>query len=1003
MKKIKSPFVLRPSTLLRMHGASRRTNQIKQITKLLFLISFISFSFLNGADKIIQPGTANGNFAQNIIAKAYDRYTGTFYVATGANNGDHTIAKANRDTVPTTGFTGIARGEAQAAVTSPNIALMNNAGTEATHLAFKGDGGTATDLKVIRLTVADYTITFTVPHGTAATGTNVYCLANGNDATNFTRIAGGYHATSRRGYIFIRVRPGTDGAEHSGILAFRINDTGDKLQRVGVGATNNAVKLDDRRGDGTPGEGGPGGGIGNGNFLRYGSSSPQLNTRPVVTDMHWDPQLETLFICGNVTSHRPGWTAGGDNIISAITKVKFTDTGNLHISDILPTNANPAQNNTSTIFTSKSQWGGALAPPPISSRIFKIRTMHTSTNRTYLIVNGDIDIGNTEEVQNRFYALQYDKTKELSGTLNNPWQLGTIVANDNAKTALRNNFKRTENAADLDGRNPDSLVVGGELAPWIAEYKVADMEVVGDTVYVSFAARTRGAHNDPGVWATSAMFDNDGVIIGWTKWERVFPSQNDNNEDRASFIAVDAKTGQLWQVNRDGTDARVVRRTNIKTTNFAPNSLQAQLNRDLSDGCTCVLDLPQNTHAIGQGDFGDHGATISNSFVLFGGIQKVAFARTKYGNARAVTENFGATPHINYALTNLPTAAGTVRCLGFSRYVLVDRTSHGYFFAGTDTGLYVYAQSADPHAGFNTEENAGLISLRNAPFDDNSEWLPMAADNITDPVTAIDSNGTYLFVVEQGTTSFTSKLWRIELQDNINAMNPVQITESGDATNMPANTIFTGLKLVSSNTGEHQRGIISTNLGIFRSNAQLSHFNPARDKWQQIDTTNVYHSIYAPKRTPKTLVYTNFDRHDGAQHKVWAIALADSNKGLNLYQNSKFYQFNTNAGLIQTTPLADANYTNANLKTGTSALKYLDRSIYFWSDGARRFYTRFNANESVYNSIYSLPYFGAPWAITEPYKFKDLSSIKRIYWIENISGLGIVVAGTDTGVISLVE
>jgi hypothetical protein len=90
------------------------------------------------------------------------------------------------------------------------------------------------------------------------------------------------------------------------------------------------------------------------------------------------------------------------------------------------------------------------------------------------------------------------------------------------------------------------------------------------------------------------------------------------------------------------------------------------------------------------------------------------------------------------------------------------------------------------------------------------------------------------------------------------------------------------------------------------------------------------------------------------------------------------------------------------LGQATTPLNYLDRSTFFWTDGGRRFYARFNATETTLNMLRSLPYYGAEWNMTEPESFSELEEI-RIYWIENISGLGIVLAGTDTGVISIVE
>jgi len=412
-------------------------------------------------------------------------------------------------------------------------------------------------------------------------------------------------------------------------------------------------------------------------------------------------------------------------------------------------------------------------------------------------------------------------------------------------------------------------------------------------------------------------------------------------------------------------------------------------------GCTCVLDIPKDTQGI-QG-----GGHPNFSVALFGGIEKVIFARTKYGLQRHTAVN-AFNDDDNYKETTLQ-GSGVVRCLGFSRN-FENQTTKGYFLAGTDNGLYVYTDDNDQ--GF--DGNNGLTTLQAAPFDapSNFTWKRIAENLITGPVTSIECDGFNIYIVEQDITTqggITSKLWKFPLTNDTNTMVaavnvPIAQSDSGD---IPTNTIFTGFRLVTNRIGQNARaGILSTNKGIYRSIPDLTAVTLASN-WEPIDETQAYHSLYSPKRTP-TAADLEAGR-DGVNHKVWGIALADDDRELNYYQNSRFYQFNTNAARTNITLFANAGYTSGDLLAPATSPTYLDRSLYFWSDGARRFYTRFNADETVYNALRSLPYYGAEWAMTEPHVFSELLSITRIHWIENISGLGIVLAGTDTGVISLVE
>ena len=951
---------------------------MKKLKILLTLCCAVAtFSFLDSAIQINQQVNAQGvpvqrNFQENIVAKAFDRYTGNFYVGTGAANGAYSIARASRTD---TGFTGLAVENAIGAVTSPNISLINEeANAEATLLAFQNDAGTATDLKVMRL-ANNYQL-FTVSLGAAAADNNLYCLADGTAADNFTRIAGGYKSGDNSGgYIFIRTYPNTgDGSTSSGILAYKKNDAGNALVRVGVAGNNNhAAKLDKTMGA-----------IGDGSFFRHGSTTAELNPNPEVKDMYWDDGLQTLFIAGSVSATVPG---ANQNYYLGLTQVKF-DGANLKISDIIGNGINAAANNYTTIFASRVNTGAAS----LNVRMHKVRTMKTSTGRDYLIVNGSIQPhGTAHESQNEFYALQYNRDTNF------------IVQNDDPKTALDNGFVRTGGAAgqSLDGRNVGSLVIGGENAPWPNTGSVSDMEVIGDTVYVSYKAQDRDATNDPGVWSSSALFDNNGVIIGWTAWERVFTSINDNPADKAYFFSVDGKTGQLWQVNEGAAAGPiVVRRTEIKTKDFAATSLQGKISVDLADGCTCVLDLPKNTPGI----YGENNP--SNSFVLFGGIEKVAFAQTKSGDLNAVTTDFSNF----YIKTDLPASAGVVRCLGYSRKALEDEQdppTKGYFFAGTDNGLYVYATTAG-HAGFNTAAAGGLTTLQAAPFTDAYEWRKMNINNFTGAVSSIESDGENIFVVEQDTTvknSAISRIWKIILANDVTTMedNTTKIAKSGTA-NIPTNAIITGLKLITNYNGAAgiHGGVISTNAGVFRTaDAQaLSDIDPANPVYNWVaveDSPKAYHSAYSPKRTP-----IQGNNEDGVNHNVWGIALADDNRNLEYFQNSTLQQFGFPSELNNgaATP---PSFTNGNMATGTDQLTYIDRTTNFWTDGGRRFFTRFDARENINNSLRSLPYYAQEWAMTHPESFPELSSISRIYWMENISGLGIVLAGTDDGVISLVE
>ena len=109
--------------------------------------------------------------------------------------------------------------------------------------------------------------------------------------------------------------------------------------------------------------------------------------------------------------------------------------------------------------------------------------------------------------------------------------------NDKEETQLTDGFVMSGRGVgkSLDGGHLNSLIVVGENVPW----EEAQNNTASDI-------SQRGDVRDPGIWASSALFDSDGVIIGWTEWERVFVSANDDydNEGQTAFLAVDCLSGK---------------------------------------------------------------------------------------------------------------------------------------------------------------------------------------------------------------------------------------------------------------------------------------------------------------------------------------------------------------------------------------------------------------------------------------------------------------------------
>lgn len=986
----KNPNIVIPSDGCATKVASGIVSSGVKIKNVMLALLVSIFSPLFAVEQIKQDA-ANADFGKEINVKAYDRYTGDLYVGTIAANGDYTIAKAGRDASVFTGLSTNADA-AQVAKLPDLFAIASTDGTGADYVAFNTDANAgATGMSAI--SAAGGAVV-----AMAALGTNDedITLSDGTKAITISKIAGGYFSgddeTAAGAYFFVRSRAGAanDFTALSGIKGFRVNAAGDAFEGVGAGGQKNALKYDLTKGA-----------AGDGAALRHGSTTAALGAGDnSVKDLYWDPELKTLFIASKLKVP----TAGADDYLMAISKVTFNseNANQILLTDVLPSGQNGADNDLTNIFTiSKPEFANIAYSPGIN----KIRTMHTSTGMVYLIVNGDI---NTLTNGNKFYALRYDP------------ETGYVVQNDLDKTELANGFKRTDGGVgqSLDGGNVGSLVIGGTVAPWDGGFVATDMEVVGDTVYVSLAV-ARDATNDPGVWASTAMFDRYGVINAWTAWERVMPSNGEiDQRDAVKFFAVDGVNGKLWTVDFTNGDKPItVNRSNWLTSGFEANSLPGTINTSFAENTysdvTCSLDIPMNTPGVTH--IHDNADKLT-SLTMIGGYEKVDFAKT----SASFDDGVGQKPTTDFSVANMYVkttleGAGTVRCLGASRQP-VDQT-YGYFFAGTDNGLWVWASNQANHPGYNG--NNAIDATAADPFE-NASWYQFDKDKISGPVTAMDSDGVFLYLIEQDTKSsagtIISKLWRISIENfliDMEAVGSVEVIAQSGKDEIPANTIFTDFKLLTDREGKRTDNkiicILSTDRGLFVPGKQLKMYN---DVTGDIDNPNgptgqwlvkrvgeafSTGSLFAPKRVP-VVPATN----DGVNHKIIANGLVDDSNGLGYYQRTELKQANVDSSGYFTIN----NYTNGSMASGTDTLTYLNnRALSFWTDGGRRFYTRRNVgaswgNESKFEMIQSLPYNAAEWNMTEPYGDEAIQG-QTIYWIESISGLGIILAGTPNGVIAL--
>ncbi len=619
---------------------------------------------------------------------------------------------------------------------------------------------------------------------------------------------------------------------------------------------------------------------------------------------------------------------------------------------------------------------------PDSLAINKVRVLHASTGPSYLIINGGN--GTIAQVGGFIYALPLVDLGDPA----NPIQ-GTIAD----KTSALVNYKFVSPAtlpvqmplntdtAVMVGTGPVTLPAGGIIS---------DIDVVGDTVYVSIDADP-SANTEGGILYSQALFDQTGKIIQWTPWtKKAIPPFTTPSTSAVSFFAVDAVTSKVWAVDSLMTTVVQTGWSNAKSTSFKPDSsLLAQLNATVSGPSMAGLDLDQSTRGF---------LANQSRYALFAGNGQIIFARISQSlgssilSPQLVMTDFSVPA--NFLVTDLPSTACSAQTLEYARQLT--GTPSNYFFAGTQVGLYVFSVGGN---GF----DVSTLSTLNAPPFTTGQWT--LAPNISGSIIDIKTTGNTLYVLTQTaattTTPMTSTLYAIPFETTVSAMfapsNIFTIAQTG--VGIFANiATFNSLEIISTNsTGSTEQIVLGTNNGLYestRAGGVQAAINQADAGWQLIANTLFYYNDIAaidnasiPVAPPTT---------------IWPIYIADN--GTDTFAASVLQQLNgtTDAGPFNFVPPL---FNSINAATDPN-FATLPQIINFWSDGARRLALIANIQSScIPEEIMSLPFDTITWNITNPLEavINDpvLNKTASFYWIKLIGASGVILVGTNKGFVAL--
>lgn len=972
----------------------------------LIYISLLLIPHLMWGTAIIKGDSTVANptiftFNDPVSAKVFDPFMGTLYVAlaTSPNGTDqYTIAKLPRSTVGAAqNFLPIAPSTLKAKAID-FLALATSPGNTSPILAVVPVNSQG---QLSQTEVFDLSATGTLTNESISLlSTNTMHEAPGGPISG---IAG---MTANQNYIFLATSPVGDffGTNGSGIAVVNINLQSLLLDQVAAVPGDSAIKSVLL--DGTIEQ------------VSIGTDEPTITPDRVA--LHWDYKLQRLYVGLQEITDR---TVGDGAKAIVVGSMNSSGLGKLTLTDFVPTGAIDQDDYNKIVIVER----GATGPQPTNLNsanlaIAQIRSMHTTTGASYLIVNGGNGIITTNAtdpdgtIGNMIFALPLvdvnDPTNPTQGTL----------ADKNSFDAVNHRFATpaTTSAGLTSATDPAALVGAGPL-PIQPQTPVSgvgsgilntsgaglyhdtlDILVVKDAVYVAISTAQSDV-DDSGIFYSQAEFNADGSINQWTPWKRIAPFNFFPNIPQpygtTRFVNVDPVLDKIIGINAfpnlpfdsDQPQGFSVRSTNWQKGIFASPLPQA-VSTALPSGCFSVLDLGQTTAGLGP--------ETPDRYALFGGKDTVAFALvTQSLEASPPYDSAGVMPDTslppipapemtitnfssaqNFLVTSLPSAGG-VKVLEYSRRKTGSGTN--FFFAGSNTGLFVFSVGG---SGFDVST---LSTLDQPPFSAGS-WQRI--DSIPGAVLDIKTSGNSLYVLTvqlQANGIPLCQVFNIPYQTTIAAMfapgNKAMIAQSGFAapgSDLSMTNYFYALQIMIAPNDTEQL-MLATNNGLFMSAASGGVSTAA----------NQADAVWTLQRRG---FYTGMAGMDVQQPTtVWPISLEDPTSQ-KIFNRSSIHQVSQGAFLPE--PF-NADNNSAPQFTALNPISF------FWTDGARRLFIMATTGGSglTPNRMYVLPYDTSEHNVLNPTVISDmvLDSITRFYWLKQLGGTGLLLAGTNNGVVSL--
>lgn len=339
-----------------------------------------------------------------------------------------------------------------------------------------------------------------------------------------------------------------------------------------------------------------------------------------VIDMYWDFTMQRFFIALQVVGGA-GATDGAKAVVVGRLNIVYDLVDGkkkpiawpIILTDIAPNSAFDATNDKIV---------GAMLPN-VEITINKVRTMQMSTLVTYLIVQGNV--GSASVANNVVYALPLVTNADdesLNGTIAK--KNSTPIITQAGLVVLRDLKTPAVTPTDMPLVTDAAVEVGA--GPLLAG-PITDVVIRNDTVFAT--VREKAAGFSPGIYASTALFDENGLVKGWTEWKRAATSVTEVGGvvtfDGYDGALLDPANGDLTLMARDSANHTVLKKSVWGSGGSTlSQTLINTLNQEFATGIIGLFDIPYTGE-------GETPGLRSISLLVATGDQKIALVQT--GNA----------------------------------------------------------------------------------------------------------------------------------------------------------------------------------------------------------------------------------------------------------------------------------------------------------------------------------------------------------------------------------